>query len=100
MEWYRDGRQLAGDRLLPKGLSAVAAIAPSGRGRAPGYSPPRWWSVPCDCAKKTPSRTTETLIQILQAEAAARGEEIPQDSGRPPLLTIFANGKRRARVCA
>lgn len=76
VRWYKEGRKLKDGREVPKGIDALRQLVRQDCG-IPKVIAPELIERAIRLRAEEPSRTTEALVKLLQAEAVARGEEAP-----------------------
>lgn len=76
VKWYKEGRELKGGRKIPSGMDALRAIVRDDCG-VPKVLAPELIERAIRLRAEEPARTTATLVELLKAEALARGEDVP-----------------------
>ncbi len=76
VKWYKEGRKLEDGREIPRGMDALRALVRDDCG-VPKVLTAEIIERAIRLRAEEPTRTTGTLVKLLQAEAAAQGEEAP-----------------------
>lgn len=76
VKWYREGRKLEDGRAIPPGLEALKALTRDDCGVSRKIQP-ELIERAVRLRAEDPARTTAALVELLIAEAKARGEEPP-----------------------
>jgi putative transposase len=76
VKWYKEGRKLKDVREIPPGMDALRALVRTDCG-VPKVLAPALVERAIRLRAEEPTRTTGSLVKLLQAEAEMRGEEPP-----------------------
>lgn len=97
VRWYKEGRKLKDGREIPAGLEALKSLVRTDCG-VPKVLAPELVERAIRLRAEEPARTTHTLVELLQAEAQARGEEKPDIPEATLAYHLRARGATRKRM--